>query len=95
MGLLAGQRLGDSEGLWINPCMAVHTIGMRFPIDVVFLDRHQAVIRVVANLPPYRFAICWRASSVVELPANYCARHKNYAAAITRAICLAERRQPV
>jgi len=87
VGLLTSAPLGEHEGLWIKPCMAVHTMGMRFPIDVVFLNRERRVLRVVANLRPNRFAICWQASSVVELPAHYCSRYKYYAAAIRRATC--------
>ncbi|WP_397473247.1 DUF192 domain-containing protein [Pusillimonas sp.] len=84
-GLLLQRYSGHDEGLWLRPCRAIHTAGMRRAIDVVFLDRQHTVIRVVHNLRPYRAAWCWRAYSVVELPAHYCRRHRYYSAAIRRA----------
>lgn len=53
-------------GLWLGPCAAVHTFGMRYAIDVVFLNRHGRVIRLVPALGPRRWAFCRRAASVVE-----------------------------
>jgi len=86
-GLLGEGELGRNCGLWLRPCTGVHTLGMRQSLDVVFLDRHGNVVKVVARLRPGGVALCWRARSAVELPAGYCARHPAYAAAIRRA-CL-------
>jgi uncharacterized protein len=47
---------------------------MRFPIDAVFLDSENRVLRVAANLKPWRIAGCRGAKAVVELPAGECAR---------------------
>jgi uncharacterized membrane protein (UPF0127 family) len=69
-GLLGRDRLGEEEGLWIVPCEAVHTFGMKFPIDAVFLSRSYRVLKIRENLPPRRLALCWRAHSVLELPAG-------------------------
>ena len=56
-------------GLWIVPCHGVHTLAMRFPIDVVYLDHDQTVVHVEENLQPWRFApMRLRAASVLELP---------------------------
>ena len=56
-------------GLWIVPCHGIHTLAMRFPIDVVYLDRDQTVVHVEENLRPWRFApMRLRAASVLELP---------------------------
>jgi uncharacterized membrane protein (UPF0127 family) len=41
-GLLGRESLGATEGLLLTPCKAVHTVGMRFPIDVIFIDRDDA-----------------------------------------------------
>lgn len=61
----------EGGGLWIVPCHGVHTLGMRFPIDVVYLDREHTVIYLQQNLPPWRFAaLRIRAASVLELPEN-------------------------
>jgi uncharacterized membrane protein (UPF0127 family) len=59
----------NGYGLWIVPCRGIHTMGMRFPIDVVYLDHSLTVIHVVRDLPPWRFApVKMRAASVLELP---------------------------
>ena len=70
VGLLKHSSLEPGEGLWI-PTQAVHTFGMRFPIDVVFLDRRRHVRRVYHRLRPYRLTrLVWRAASVLELAAG-------------------------
>jgi len=69
-GWLGRRRLDEGEALWLLPCRAVHTLGMRMPIDVVFLDTRGVVVRVVSALPPGRAALCWRAASVLELAAG-------------------------
>lgn len=70
-GLLGRKRFDEGEALWIRPCKSVHTIGMRFPIDVVFLDKSNVVIAIKKNLPSNRFTgLYLRAASVLELPAG-------------------------
>jgi uncharacterized protein len=60
-------RAGD--GLWIVPCRGVHTIAMRFPIDVLYLDRNRLVVYLSYGLKPWRLGrISLRAASVLELP---------------------------
>jgi uncharacterized membrane protein (UPF0127 family) len=62
-------------GLWIRPCHGVHTLAMRFPIDVVYLDRAGTVVHVEHNLQPWRFSpIRLQAASVLELPSHTLAR---------------------
>jgi uncharacterized membrane protein (UPF0127 family) len=68
VGLLKHSGLQKGEGLWIVPCEAIHTFFMRFPIDVVYLDRKRRVTKVVPNLGPWRLSVSWRGHSVVELP---------------------------
>src|SRR6202035_5367928 len=56
---LLGVAQGDFRngcGLWIRPCHGVHTLAMRFPIDVVYLDRDQVVVYARPNLKPWRLA---------------------------------------
>lgn len=55
-GLLGREAMGDGEGLWIVPCPMVHTFFMKFPIDVLFLDRALTVRRVVEGLKPWRLS---------------------------------------
>ncbi|HBL15516.1 MAG: hypothetical protein A2X36_12955 [Elusimicrobia bacterium GWA2_69_24] len=68
VGLLGRDGLGPEEGLWIVPCAMIHTVGMRFPIDVLFLDREGRVRRVISDLKPWRLSPwVWAAHSVLEL----------------------------
>jgi uncharacterized membrane protein (UPF0127 family) len=69
---LLGLRSSDfrnGSGLWIVPCHGVHTLGMGFPIDVVYLDGAMTVIHIQDDLRPWRFApVRMQAASVLELP---------------------------
>ena len=69
-GLLGRRALPSDEGLLIRPTWAVHTAFMRFPIDVVFLDRDLSVVHVVENLRPWRAAGKRGAKEVLELAAG-------------------------
>ena len=73
-GLLGVERLAGGVGLWIAPCEAIHTFGMRMPIDAVFLDRGFFIRKVRAHLPPKRISACLLATSVLELEAGTVAR---------------------
>jgi|GEM_PF-370841 uncharacterized membrane protein (UPF0127 family) len=66
-GLLGRNSLSPEEGLWIFPCEAVHTFGMRFPIDLVYIDRNMRVKKVRSNVRPWRLSACLSAHSVIEL----------------------------
>lgn len=75
IGLLTRKRLEADDGMWFDRCSAVHTLGMRVPIDVVFLDERGTVVRVDAAVPPWRAAVsASEASTVLELAAGSCAR---------------------
>jgi len=69
-GLLGRDHLSLGEGLWIIPCDAVHTIGMRFAIDLIYLDRKNQIKKVCRSVPPWRMSGCLAAHSVLELPAG-------------------------
>ena len=57
------------QGLWISPSHGIHTFAMRFPIDVVYLDRERIIIHVEEELKPWRVAaVRIQATSVLELP---------------------------
>ncbi|MFZ3329569.1 MAG: DUF192 domain-containing protein [Candidatus Acidiferrales bacterium] len=59
------------RGLWIVPSRGVHTIGMLFPIDLIFLSREKEVVHVEEHVRPFRIsAVSLRAMSVLELPAH-------------------------
>ncbi|MGB9415126.1 MAG: DUF192 domain-containing protein, partial [Acidobacteriaceae bacterium] len=69
-GLLGRSGLREGEGLWIVPCESVHTIGMQFAIDLVYLDRKHRVRKVRSSVPAWRMSACLLAHSVLELPAG-------------------------
>ena len=73
-GLLGKDSIEPEGGLWIAPCEAVHTFGMKTIIDVIFLDRHYRVSKLVKGLLPRRIAMCWKAASVLELAGGNIAR---------------------
>jgi uncharacterized membrane protein (UPF0127 family) len=73
-GLLKHTCLPEGEGLFIAPCEAIHTFGMKFPIDVLFLDRHRRIVKVRERIPRGRISLCMTADSVLELPAGTAAR---------------------
>jgi hypothetical protein len=69
-GLLGRDCLPPGGGLWIIPCEAVHTFWMRFPIDLVYLDRKKRIRKLVNGVSPWRLSGCLLAHSVLELPAG-------------------------
>ncbi len=68
-GLIGRLRLTSDEGLWVVPSRGVHTIGVLFPIDLVYLDDEYRVIHMEESFPAFRIAP-WRnqAASVLQLP---------------------------
>ncbi len=55
-GLLGKTDLSEGEGIVIKPCNAIHTMGMKFPIDVAFIDKNNEVIKVIREIPPGKFS---------------------------------------
>ncbi len=69
VGLLGKRELRPDDGLWLIPCQGIHTIGMLFPIDVVYLDASCRVVHLVEHLNPFSISSIRRNSdSVMELP---------------------------
>lgn len=67
----------NGSGLWIVPCHGVHTLGMGFPIDVLYLDRGLKVVSVRSDVRPWRFTpVLTQATSVLELPCGTAAETK-------------------
>lgn len=71
IGLLGRKGLSEGEALVIRPCSAIHTFFMRFPIDVIFLDRASRVVKIIQDMQPYRLSR-WvlGAKEVIELPSG-------------------------
>ena len=73
VGLLGTTRkwAKPGKGLWIVPSHGVHTIGMLYALDLVFLDRHRVVVDVEEHVRPFRISkVSFRAESVLELPVH-------------------------
>ena len=53
--------------LLITPCTSVHTFGMKYSIDLIFLNKNWKITKLVHSLKPCRFAWSWGAHMVIEL----------------------------
>lgn len=72
LGLMGRRDLPAGHGLWLEPCNAIHTGFMRFPLDVVYLDGQHRVVRVALNVRPWRMSFGGRgASSAIEVQAGW------------------------
>lgn len=69
-GLLGRRELPAGEGILIRPCNSIHMFFMRFAIDAIFLDRKGVVVKVAANVKPWRMAFARRAHAVIEVAAG-------------------------
>lgn len=70
-GFLRRPEPGEGEGLLLNPCRAVHMVGMSFPLDIVFVDRHGRILALYPELAPGRRS-GWHGAAkyAIELPAG-------------------------
>ena len=74
-GLLGRLRLKSGEGVWITPSQGIHTIGVRFAIDLIYLDADCRVIETIESFGTFRISpLRIKCSSVLELPTRtiYC-----------------------
>lgn len=69
-GLLGCGFLDQGYGLLITPCNSIHTVFMTISIDILFLNKNNTIIAMRQDIPPFRFAMCYGASSVLELMAG-------------------------
>ena len=66
-GLLGTSSLGAKHGLVIKPCSSVHTFGMAYSIDVLFMVHNDRFMKIVANMPAGRAAMMRGSDYVIEL----------------------------
>jgi len=69
-GLAWRKSIPAGDGVQINRCRSIHTFGMRFSLDLLWLDQQGQAIRVDYDVPPRRLRSCRRASAVVEVVAG-------------------------
>lgn len=72
IGWLGREKAPRDIALWLEPCCAVHTFGMRFAIDIAFVDQMDRILRIDAAVPPWRIRWCSKAKAVVELASGAC-----------------------
>ena len=74
-GLMGRKALPNDAGLLLKPSSSIHTAFMRFPIDIVFLDRSLQVVKVVPEMKPFRVSVAFGgAHSALELNAGAAAK---------------------
>ena len=70
-GLLGKKELKIGKALVLKPCSSVHTFFMRFPIDVLFVDKDNRIIKIIPSLKPFRLTgVYFHAAFAIELPAG-------------------------
>jgi uncharacterized membrane protein (UPF0127 family) len=70
-GLIGRLKLRSDEGLWVVPSRGVHTLGLLFPLDLIYLDEHYRVIHLVEYFPAFRIGpLKTKAESVLQLPTH-------------------------
>ena len=74
-GLLGKAGLSDQQGLLLTACGSVHTVGMRFPIDVIFLDADLKILTCHPSVSAWRMKSCQGARTTLEVAAAGVARH--------------------
>lgn len=62
--------------MWFDRCSSVHMFGMKFPLDIIFLDQNNTVVKIVEDLKPWRIANSRDAKTVVEVQSGICSKKK-------------------
>ncbi len=66
------RELGAGTGLLLRPCGSIHTCFMRFPLDLIFLNAHNQITKIVLNIKPWRMVWGgWSAHSVIEFQSGW------------------------
>jgi uncharacterized protein len=79
IGLLGRDGLSDGDAMLITKARSIHTVGMQFPIDVVFVDRDGNVVKTAQGVGQGLHVQCPKADAVVELPAGMIIRSRTVA----------------
>jgi uncharacterized membrane protein (UPF0127 family) len=70
-GLIGRLRLKFDDGVWVVPSQGIHTLGVLFPLDLMYLDANNRVLHLIEHFPPFRIApLRSQAASVLELPTH-------------------------
>lgn len=74
-GLLGKPGLAGNTGLLLTHCRFVHTIGMRFSLDLIFLDEHFCIVALHSSVRPFRIRGCRHARHVLEVSSGFLDKH--------------------
>ena len=66
-GLLGTAALPENKGLLLCNCNSVHMLGMRYALDIVYLDKAGVILKIVENLKPFQVSCCWQAKDTLEV----------------------------
>jgi uncharacterized membrane protein (UPF0127 family) len=70
-GLIGRLKIKFDEGIWVVPSSGVHTLGVLFPLDLIYLDKNHRVIHLIEHFPTFRIApLRAHAASVLEMPTH-------------------------
>ena len=70
-GLIGRLKLKSDEGIWVVPSSGVHTLGVLFPLDLIYLDKDHRVLHIIEHFPSFRIApLRTQAASVLQLPTH-------------------------
>tara|TARA_R110002111_G_scaffold13929_28_gene38635 strand:- start:616 stop:969 length:354 start_codon:yes stop_codon:yes gene_type:complete len=69
-GLLVLAPLKSDQALWITRCNSIHTFGMKYALDLVYIDKNKQVCGLIENINPWKMSFLLRAQSVMELMAG-------------------------
>lgn len=67
IGLMGRKDMPDNEGLLLSPCRSIHTFFMRFPIDLVWMDRDENILRIDKSVGAWQTRRCKKAYQVIEV----------------------------
>jgi uncharacterized membrane protein (UPF0127 family) len=70
VGLMFKKSIGPEYALIFYNATSIHTFFMRFPIDIIFLDKNNQIIRISQALKPWRMVFCSHSKVTIELPAH-------------------------
>ena len=70
-GLIGKLKLRIDEGLWVVPSCGIHTMGVLFPLDLIYIDENHQVVHVIEHFPRFHISpLKTQAASVLELPTD-------------------------
>lgn len=67
-GLLGVKHLKENSGMLFKNCNSIHMLGMKIPLDIIFLNSDGTIIKCVRNLKPWQATVCLKAKMTLELP---------------------------